>query len=265
MLQTENGPVYLDQDTVYEYIWGLIDKACAMNNGSWTSDLVMALDTKGLEMNGMRIKNLLVDIGDTAIQTGEAMHYVGKDGAFYGTQRDLQAFADSYGMTIDEMRNAIDGVQTEVIEGLSDYEIEHSDRNRRIFRPSGGNTKTTSNPFRARCLIAVSPLMRTISPAGTSSATGALTTKFPRGSVSTNSLTSHTKTACINYKTYLEKKLDVLESMYDAEKQRQQDFADAAVRIMEKELDALNKQKENYEKQKGNYESTVSAVVDHHQ
>lgn len=66
----------------------------------------------------------------------------------------------------------------------------------------------------------------------------------------------------INYKTYLEKKLDVLESMYDAERQRQQDFADAAVRIMEKELDALNKQKENYEKQKGNYESTVSAVVD---
>jgi TP901 family phage tail tape measure protein len=66
----------------------------------------------------------------------------------------------------------------------------------------------------------------------------------------------------INYKTYLEKKLDVLESMYDAEKQRQQDFADAAVRIMEKELKALNKQKENYEKQKGNYESTVSAVVD---
>ena len=66
----------------------------------------------------------------------------------------------------------------------------------------------------------------------------------------------------INYKTYLEKKLDVLESMYDAEKQRQQDFADAVVRIMEKELDALNKQKENYEKQKGNYESTVSAVVD---
>ncbi len=66
----------------------------------------------------------------------------------------------------------------------------------------------------------------------------------------------------INYKTYLEKKLDVLESMYDAEKQRQQDFADAAVRIMEKELDALNKQKENYEKQKGDYESTVSAVVD---
>ena len=66
----------------------------------------------------------------------------------------------------------------------------------------------------------------------------------------------------INYKTYLEKKLDVLESMYDAEKQRQQDFADAAVRIMETELDALNKQKENYEKQKGNYESTVSAVVD---
>lgn len=66
----------------------------------------------------------------------------------------------------------------------------------------------------------------------------------------------------INYKTYLEKKLDVLESMYDAEKQRQQDFADAAVRIMEKEIDALNKQKENYEKQKGNYESAVSAVVD---
>lgn len=66
----------------------------------------------------------------------------------------------------------------------------------------------------------------------------------------------------ITYKEYLEKKLDATESMYNAEKQRQQDYVDAATRIMDKELEALEKRKENYEKQKSNYESTVSAVVD---
>lgn len=261
MLQTENGPVYLDQDTVYEYIWGLIDKACAMNNGSWTSDLVMALDTKGLEMNGMRIKNLLADIGDTAIQTGEAMHYVGKDGAFYGTQRDLQAFADSYGMTIDEMRSALDGVQTEVIEGLSDYEIEHSDRIKDLqtkWWEYENNIQSIQSEMFERSLSAYEDYISRRNKFGNWGADNEIAAwkrvdKF---------LDQSYDNGIINYKTYLEKKLDVLESMYDAEKQRQQDFADAAVRIMEKELDALNKQKENYEKQKGDYESTVSAVVD---
>lgn len=261
MLQTENGPVYLDQDTVYEYIWGLIDKACAMNNGSWTSDLVMALDTKGLEMNGMRIKNLLADIGDTAIQTGEAMHYVGKDGAFYGTQRDLQAFADSYGMTIDEMRSALDGVQTEVIEGLSDYEIEHSDRIKDLqtkWWEYENNIQSIQSEMFERSLSAYEDYISRRNKFGNWGADNEIAAwkrvdKF---------LDQSYDNGIINYKTYLEKKLDVLESMYDAEKQRQQDFADTAVRIMEKELDALNKQKENYEKQKGNYESAVSAVVD---
>lgn len=261
MLQTENGPVYLDQDTVYEYIWGLIDKACAMNNGSWTSDLVMALDTKGLEMNGMRIKNLLADIGDTAIQTGEAMHYVGKDGAFYGTQRDLQAFADNYGMTIDEMRSALDGAQTEVIEGLSDYEIEHSDRIKDLqtkWWEYENNIQSIQSEMFERSLSAYEDYISRRNKFGNWGADNEIAAwkrvdKF---------LDQSYDNGIINYKTYLEKKLDVLESMYDAEKQRQQDFADAAVRIMEKELDALNKQKENYEKQKGNYESAVSAVVD---
>lgn len=261
MLQTENGPVYLDQDTVYEYIWGLIDKACAMNNGSWTSDLVMALDTKGLEMNGMRIKNLLADIGDTAIQTGEAMHYVGKDGAFYGTQRDLQAFADNYGMTIDEMRNALDGVQTETIEGLSEYEIEHSDRIKDLqtkWWEYENNIQSIQSEMFERSLSAYEDYISRRNKFGNWGADNEIAAwkrvdKF---------LDQSYENGIINYKTYLEKKLDVLESMYDAEKQRQQDFADAAVRIMDKELDALNKQKENYEKQKGNYESTVSAVVD---
>lgn len=261
MLQTENGPVYLDQDTVYEYIWGLIDKACAMNNGSWTSDLVMALDTKGLEMNGMRIKNLLADIGNTAIQTGEAMHYVGKDGAFYGTQRDLQTFADSYGMTIDEMRSALNGVQTEVIEGLSDYEIEHSDRIKDLqtkWWEYENNIQSIQSEMFERSLSAYEDYISRRNKFGNWGADNEIAAwkrvdKF---------LDQSYENGIINYKTYLEKKLDVLESMYDAEKQRQQDFADAAIRIMEKELDALNKQKENYEKQKGNYESTVSAVVD---
>lgn len=77
ILQTENGPVLLDENTVYDYIWGLIDEA----GDNWTSEDLFRLDTTGLELDGVQIKNLLADIGETAAATGEAMHFTGADGA----------------------------------------------------------------------------------------------------------------------------------------------------------------------------------------
>lgn len=73
MLQTKNGAVLLDSNTVHEYIWGLIDKA-GKDGKEWTSEDLFKLDTKGLEINGQKIKGLLADIGETAIKTGEDMH-----------------------------------------------------------------------------------------------------------------------------------------------------------------------------------------------
>lgn len=103
ILQTENGPVLLGSDTVHEYIYGLIDKA----GGDMSLDTLLQLDTKGLEFDGVLIKNLLADIGETAIKTGESMHFVGDLGGIQTAYNELEAAALSAGMTVDELNEAI--------------------------------------------------------------------------------------------------------------------------------------------------------------
>ena len=99
ILQTENGPVLLDSHTVDEYIWGLIDKA----GEGWTSEDLLRLDTEGLEFDGQIVKNLLADIGDTAIHTGEAMHFTGETGAVNEMYDALKESADEAGISIEAL------------------------------------------------------------------------------------------------------------------------------------------------------------------
>lgn len=106
MLQTENGPVLLDSNTVYKYIYGLIDEA----GKGWTSENLLQLDTEGLEIDGRIIKNLLADIGDTAIKTGEAMHYVGNLGAVASEFEEVKKLADEAGMSVDEYLKKFENV-----------------------------------------------------------------------------------------------------------------------------------------------------------
>lgn len=77
ILQTENGAVMLSKSTVDRYIQQLIDNA----GEGWTTELLLELDTKGLEIDGYKVKNLIADIGDTAAKTSQQMHYVGATGA----------------------------------------------------------------------------------------------------------------------------------------------------------------------------------------
>lgn len=85
ILQTENGAFLLEEGIVSEYIWGLIDNA----GDGWTAEELLALDAEGLIFDDILIKNLIADIGDGAILTGEAMHYVGKNGALALAQKRL--------------------------------------------------------------------------------------------------------------------------------------------------------------------------------
>lgn len=85
ILQTQDGAILLTEEIVSEYIWGLIDNA----GEGWTDEELLALDTEGLEFDDLLVKNLIADIGDNAILTGEAMHYVGKDGALAMAQNRL--------------------------------------------------------------------------------------------------------------------------------------------------------------------------------
>lgn len=99
MLQTENGAVLLDKQTVDEYIYGLIDKA----GEGWTKEDLFSLDTEGLEVDGQKIKGLIADVGDTAIQTGEAMHYVGADGSIAQNFKVIEDAAKEAGISVEDM------------------------------------------------------------------------------------------------------------------------------------------------------------------
>ena len=129
MLQTDKGPVLLNQKTVDKYINGLID-AAKDANGNWTSEDVLALDaTLGSWSNvdGYKITGLIADIGDTARQTGEAMHYLGDTGFIkmlmgevgYDNLSNLtvsdimniNALAEAFGYTGDNLDEVIAGMQ----------------------------------------------------------------------------------------------------------------------------------------------------------
>ena len=117
MLQTEDGAVLLDRDTVDEYIWGLFDKA--LEDGKWDSEELLRLDTEGLEFDGVLIKKLLAGIGDAAIQAGEAMHFVGDTGAISDAYGAIDEIAQKYGMTVEQVVS-----YTEYLDRVSEQKAE---------------------------------------------------------------------------------------------------------------------------------------------
>lgn len=102
MLQTDKGAVLLSASTVDTYINSLISEL----GDNWNSEDLLALDAEGLDIDGQHIKNLIADIGDTAVKTGEAMHYVGKDGAVALAERDVEKYSDTLNENIDVVSSA---------------------------------------------------------------------------------------------------------------------------------------------------------------
>lgn len=100
MLQTENGAVLLNEDTINQYIYELLNKASA--DGSFTNEELLCLDAEGLEIDGQKIKGIIADIGDTAIQTGEAMHYTGELGAVVNATKECDEAANKAGYTTEQ-------------------------------------------------------------------------------------------------------------------------------------------------------------------
>lgn len=104
ILQTDDGPILLSRDTLNEYIDSLIDKA----GEGWTTEKLLALDAEGLEVDGIAIKNMIAAIGDTAIETGKAMHFVGDLGSVNTAYEGLAEAAESAHMTVDELNASIE-------------------------------------------------------------------------------------------------------------------------------------------------------------
>lgn len=132
MLQTKDGAVLLDYNTVHEYIWGLIDKA----GEDWTSEDVLKLDTEGLEFDGVLIKNLIAGIGDEAEKVSRQMHFTGTDGSLNLGISELSSYAkEFYNITVvaDDYSGELSKTQMRVsdfckyINGFSSKIDENSD------------------------------------------------------------------------------------------------------------------------------------------
>lgn len=91
ILQTDDGAILLDADTVDTYISSLIS---TLPEG-WTTEALIAADVTGLTVGTTAINKLIADAGATAIKTGESMHYVGKYGALQLAKDEIYAIQNA--------------------------------------------------------------------------------------------------------------------------------------------------------------------------
>lgn len=139
ILQTDKGPMLLDAKTVREYIWNLFDQA----GGEWDASRIIELDARGLEVDGLKIKNLIASIGEDAIRTGEVMHYAGADGAIAGAMEDAQLAAEEFGGSADDLDKCLRDLHGE----LADGEKKVSEYNRQMEALAENTSAAASNPF----------------------------------------------------------------------------------------------------------------------
>lgn len=149
ILQTENGPQLLDSSTVDKYIWGLIDEA-KQNDGKWTSDELFQLDTKGLEVDGVVVKNLLEDIGQDADKTAKLLHYVGDTGAIANLEGEIESTSSELvatGENINSVQEKLDKLNATSISDktftvTTDYRVIGSGTEQTIHTPGASGRLT---------------------------------------------------------------------------------------------------------------------------
>ena len=127
ILQTDEGAVLLEEGTVNKYIENLIAKACK-DDGGWSNEELFRLDSEGLEVDGRQIKNLLADIGDTAVATSEQMHFTGDTGAIQDALRSLIGIFDEVDNSLNRVTEGFSNAKSnarsykETMKTLSDGE-----------------------------------------------------------------------------------------------------------------------------------------------
>ena len=102
ILQTQNGGVLLDSDTVMDYIWELIDDL-ASGQQEWTDNDLIAADRIGLTVDGVLISGLIAAVGSTAAVVSEAMHYTGTYGELRLATPNINEITDTYGIEIEQI------------------------------------------------------------------------------------------------------------------------------------------------------------------
>lgn len=103
-------PEVLTKDTVHNYIDKLIEEA----GDGYTYDDLLRLDAEGIEVDGIHIKGIIADIGDTAEATTEKLRaYVSADaGVMVARQRLYAAMSKTYKENLSSLWNSEDFEET---------------------------------------------------------------------------------------------------------------------------------------------------------
>ncbi len=104
LLQTDTGAEVLSKSTVDKYITRLLDNA----GEGWTEEVLFDLDTQGLEVDGKKIQNILVDIGSQADKTARSMELSGSYGEVAQALRKVQDAAYEAGVSVDVLMSKLD-------------------------------------------------------------------------------------------------------------------------------------------------------------
>ncbi len=104
LLQTDTGAEVLSKSTVNKYITRLLDNA----GEGWTEEILFDLDAQGLEVDGKKIQNILVDIGSQADKTARSMELSGSYGEVAQALRKVQDAAYEAGVSVDVLMSKLD-------------------------------------------------------------------------------------------------------------------------------------------------------------
>lgn len=80
LLQVDGKAVPLNRDTIVKY-FDELNKQLTSQGLKVNKENILAIDAKGLEVDGKKIQKLIADVGETAEVTSRTMHYLGTDGA----------------------------------------------------------------------------------------------------------------------------------------------------------------------------------------
>lgn len=125
MLNTKDGVEYLDKNSVYSYINKIISES--EKDGNISQAEILRLDTKGLEIDGKKISNIIAAVGDDATKVAELMHFTGVNGAIndafnrlggeYGDKNAISSMIDALGR-LDQNSDGVTKI-SEILETMA--------------------------------------------------------------------------------------------------------------------------------------------------
>lgn len=213
MLQTPNGAVLLSKGTVDKYINSLLSSL----GENWSREDLFRLDAQGLEVDGIKIKNMLADIGDSAQRTSEIMHYLGRNGSLATAAKAFEMSSKAAEEFNDVIYN--DTVMIEYLNSLLGYTINQQ------------------------------KALKELSEKANKQAEGLLKAQQYRIDEIIDGITEE-KTAIEDVRDALKEELNILEEQGNALKKIKEDYenvSDVVTNVIQEQIDALKAQNDERE------------------